>query len=139
VLRPHLLAAGVKPVATAVIGTVRGDLHDIGKNLVGMMLEGAGFAIVDLGTDVSPQSFADAARTHHPELVCLSALLTTTMMAMKDTIDLFSKAGLRDQVKIMVGGAPVTPEFATRIGADGFAPDAASAARLARQLAGVSI
>ena len=137
VLRPHLLEAGVKPVATAVIGTVRGDLHDIGKNLVGMMLEGGGFAIVDLGTDVSPQAFADAVKTHSPELVCMSALLTTTMLAMRDTIELFNRDGLRDQVKIMVGGAPVTQEFATQIGADGFAPDAASAARLARKLAGV--
>ncbi len=137
VLRPHLLEAGVKPVATAVIGTVRGDLHDIGKNLVGMMLEGGGFAIVDLGTDVSPQAFADAVKTHSPELVCMSALLTTTMLAMRDTIETFNRDGLRDQVKVMVGGAPVTQEFATQIGADGFAPDAASAARLARKLAGV--
>lgn len=137
VLRPYLLASGVKPVATAVIGTVRGDLHDIGKNLAGMMLEGVGFRVIDLGVDVSPQKFVDAAREHKPELVGMSALLTTTMNAMKDTIDAFKAQNLRESLKILVGGAPITQAFADQIGADGFAPDAASGARMAMQLVGL--
>jgi 5-methyltetrahydrofolate--homocysteine methyltransferase len=138
ILRPYLLESGVKPVATAVIGTVRGDLHDIGKNLVGMMLEGAGFNVIDLGADVSPQEFVDSTLVHKPQIVGMSALLTTTMMAMQDTIQAFSEYNLREQTKIIVGGAPVTQDFADKIGADGFAPDAAAAARLASQLVGIT-
>lgn len=138
ILRPYLLESGVKPVATAVIGTVRGDLHDIGKNLVGMMLEGAGFNVIDLGSDVSPQEFVDSTLEHKPQIVGMSALLTTTMMAMQETIQAFSEHNLREQTKIIVGGAPVTQDFANKIGADGFAPDAAAAARLASQLVGIS-
>jgi 5-methyltetrahydrofolate--homocysteine methyltransferase len=138
ILRPRLLESGVKPVATAVIGTVRGDLHDIGKNLVGMMLEGAGFNVIDLGADVSPQEFVDSTLEHKPQIVGMSALLTTTMMAMQETIQAFSEHNLREQTKIIVGGAPVTQDFADKIGADGFAPDAAAAARLASQLVGIA-
>lgn len=137
ILRPHLLEAGIEPVATAVIGTVRGDLHDIGKNLVGMMLEGAGFDVIDLGADVSPLAFVESVREHKPQIVGMSALLTTTMMAMKDTIVALSEHSLRDQIKVLVGGAPVTQDFASQIGADGYAPDAAAAARLATQLVSV--
>lgn len=138
ILRPHLLESGVEPVATAVIGTVRGDLHDIGKNLVGMMLEGAGFNVIDLGSNVSPQMFVDSTLEHKPQIVGMSALLTTTMMAMQDTIEVFLNHNLRDQIKIIVGGAPVTQEFSDQIGADGYAPDAAAAARLAIQLVGIA-
>jgi 5-methyltetrahydrofolate--homocysteine methyltransferase len=138
ILRPRLLESGVKPVATAVIGTVRGDLHDIGKNLVGMMLEGAGFNVIDLGADVSPQEFVDSTLENKPQIVGMSALLTTTMMAMQETIQAFSEHNLREQTKIIVGGAPVTQDFADKIGADGFAPDAAAAARLASQLVGIA-
>ena len=134
VLRP-LLAEGSKIGAgKLVVGTVQGDLHDIGKNLVKMMMEGAGFEIVDLGTDVKPQDFVEAVREHKPDLVGMSALLTTTMVNMKTTIEALQEAGLRDSVKIMVGGAPVTQEFATDIGADAFAPDAAAAVDIAREL-----
>ncbi|MCK4725063.1 MAG: cobalamin-dependent protein, partial [Anaerolineales bacterium] len=121
---------------SAVIGTVAGDLHDIGKNLVVMMMEGSGFKVVDLGTDVSPQSFVDAVLEHHPDIVGMSALLTTTMPSMSTTIESLTEAGLRDQVKILIGGAPVTQEYATQVGADGFAPDASSAARKAKELMG---
>jgi len=133
-LRPSLAAANVKAVGKVVIGTVQGDLHDIGKNLVAMMLEGAGFEIVDLGTDVSPQKFVDAVRQHQPQLVGLSALLTTTMPKMKDTVEALKEAGLRDRVKVMIGGAPVTDKYAGDIGADLYAPDASSAATRAKQL-----
>jgi 5-methyltetrahydrofolate--homocysteine methyltransferase len=118
----------------AVIGAVQGDIHDIGKNLVKMMMEGAGFEIVDLGTDVKPQDFVAAVREHKPDLVGMSALLTTTMVNMKATIEALQEAGLRDSVKIMVGGAPVTQEYARDIGADAFAPDAAAAVDIAREL-----
>jgi 5-methyltetrahydrofolate--homocysteine methyltransferase len=134
VLRP-LLAEGSKIGAgKLVVGTVQGDLHDIGKNLVKMMMEGAGFEIVDLGTDVKPQDFVAAVREHKPDLVGMSALLTTTMVNMKATIEALQEAGLRDSVKIMVGGAPVTQEYAKDIGADAFAPDAAAAVDIAREL-----
>jgi 5-methyltetrahydrofolate--homocysteine methyltransferase len=134
VLRP-LLAEGSKIGAgKLVVGTVQGDLHDIGKNLVKMMMEGAGFEIVDLGTDVKPQDFVEAVREHKPDLLGMSALLTTTMVNMKTTIEALQEAGLRDSVKIMVGGAPVTQEFAKDIGADAFAPDAAAAVDIAREL-----
>lgn len=125
-LEPLLAAAGVKPKYTAVIGTVQGDLHDIGKNLVAMMLKGANFGIVDIGTNVAPEKFVAAAKEHGAQIVCLSALLTTTMPAMRDTVVAIRAAGL-DGVKILVGGAPVTQEFCDEIGADGYSPDAASA------------
>ena len=138
ILRPHLLQSGAKPVGTIIIGTVAGDMHDIGKNLVGMMLEGNGFAVIDLGVDVAPAKFVAAVQEHQPALVGMSALLTTTMPGIKLTIDALDKAGLRGSVKIMVGGAPVTEEFARTIGADGFAPDAGGAARHARALLGLT-
>ena len=130
VLRPYLVAEDVKPVGVIAIGTVKGDLHDIGKNLVAMMVEGAGFEVKDLGTDVAPEAFIEAIR-EGASVVGLSALLTTTMPRIADTIAAINDAGLRDQVKIMVGGAPVTAEYAEQIGADGYAPDASQAARLA--------
>ena len=133
VLRPHLVAAGVKPIGTVLVGTVSGDLHDIGKNLVIMMLEGTGFRVVDLGVDVPPDKFVAAVREHEPQLVGMSALLTTTMMGMKATIEALKKAGVRDQVKVMIGGAPVTQRFADEIGADIYAADASSSARKAKE------
>jgi len=133
-LRPHLIAANVQPIGKVLIGTVQGDLHDIGKNLVGMMLEGAGFEVVDLGTDVSPEKYVRAAQELHPDLVACSALLTTTMVRMKDVIAAFDAAGLRPQTKVIVGGAPVTEAYAREIGADLYAPDAAAAASRARDL-----
>jgi len=134
VLRPLLAESDVTGVGKYLIGTVAGDLHDIGKNLVRMMLEGAGFETVDLGKDVKPETFVAAVREHRPNILGLSALLTTTMSAMKTTIEALEEAGLRDSVKIMVGGAPVTAAFAQEIGADGYAPDAASAVDVAREL-----
>lgn len=131
ILRPALVASGTKSAGKAVICTVRGDLHDIGKNLVKMMLEGQGIEVVDLGVDVDPAIVVDAVRDQHPDLVCLSALLTTTMMGQRDTIEALKDAGLRSKVKVMVGGAPVTQGFADEIGADGYAADAASAAETA--------
>ena len=119
-----------------VIGTVAGDLHDIGKNLVKMMLEGAGFEVVDLGVDVSAEKFVNSAREKKANIIGLSALLTTTMPGMKAVIDTLKEAGLRDQIKVMIGGAPITQDFADEIGADGFAPDASSAVRKAKQLVG---
>jgi 5-methyltetrahydrofolate--homocysteine methyltransferase len=136
VLRPLLAESDVPSAGKYVIGTVKGDLHDIGKNLVKMMLEGAGFETVDLGTDVEPQDFVAAVREHKPEVVGMSALLTTTMVQMRATIEALVEAGLRDEVKIMVGGAPVTEAFAQEIGADAYAPDAASAVDSARVLTG---
>ncbi|MBI5031034.1 MAG: corrinoid protein [Chloroflexi bacterium] len=132
-LRPALIAANVKSAGKVVVGTVQGDLHDIGKNLVAMMLEGAGFEVVDLGVDVSPQKFVDAIKEHQPNFVGLSALLTTTMPKMKSTIDALNAAGIRPNVKVMIGGAPVTQRYATEIGADIFSPDAATAARRAKE------
>ena len=132
-LKPHLASTDIKVAGKVAIGTVKGDLHDIGKNLVAMMLEGAGFEIIDLGVDVSPESFVDAVQ-EGANLIGMSALLTTTMTNMGATIEALKAAGLRDKVKVMVGGAPVTEEFAKSIGADAFAPDASSATRVARQL-----
>jgi 5-methyltetrahydrofolate--homocysteine methyltransferase len=132
ILKPKLVAADVKPVGKVVIGTVKGDLHDIGKNLVSIMLEGAGFEIHDLGSDVLPEKFVEAVKTFQPEIVCMSALLTTTMTNMPVTVEAIKQAGLRDKVKIMVGGAPVTDAYAKQIGADGYAQDASAAARLAQ-------
>ena len=132
-LRPHLVDEGVPTVATVAIGTVKGDLHDIGKNLVAMMLEGAGFEIVDLGVDVCPERFVQAIE-EGADVVGLSALLTTTMVNMGDVIAAVTAAGLRERARIVVGGAPITAEFAQSIGADGYAPDASSAVRLVRGL-----
>lgn len=131
VLRPQLVADDVKPFGIVALGTVKGDLHDIGKNLVAMMVEGAGFEINDLGTDVAPEAFVDAVR-QGASVIGLSALLTTTMPMIGKTIEAIEAAGLREQVKIMVGGAPVTANFARQIGADGYAPDASQAAKLAK-------
>ncbi|MHB1157807.1 MAG: corrinoid protein [Phycisphaerales bacterium] len=132
-LEPELVKAGIKPKFTAVIGTVQGDLHDIGKNLVAMMWKGANFGVVDLGTNVAADKFVAAVKQHNAQVVGLSALLTTTMPAMKSTVEALKQAGLTS-VKVVIGGAPITQEFATQIGADGFAPDAASAVDVARQL-----
>jgi len=134
VLRPLLAESGVPSAGKYLIGTVQGDLHDIGKNLVKMMLEGAGFETVDLGVDVQADAIVDAVREHQPRVLGMSALLTTTMVNMKATIEALEEAGLRDSVKIMVGGAPVTAAFAEEIGADAYAPDAASAVDVARSL-----
>ena len=136
ILQPLLVDADVEPVGQVVIGTVSGDMHDIGKNLVGMMLEGAGFKIIDLGTDVSPEKFIEAIKSNGVDIVGMSALLTTTMPAMERTIKAITEAGVREQVKIIVGGAPVTAEYAQEIGADGFAADASQAATLAKRLVG---
>ena len=138
ILRPLLVEAGVKNVGKVVLGTVHGDLHDIGKNLVGMMLEGAGFEVIDLGTDVPPQKFVDAVKQHQPDIVGMSALLTTTTKSMPATLNALAEAGVRDQVKVIIGGAPITDDFARKIGADGFAADAGSAARAARALMGLA-
>jgi len=135
-LRPLLVEAGAKPLGTVAIGTVQGDLHDIGKNLVAMMLEGAGFAIKDLGTNTSPDKFVQAVKDG-AIIVALSALLTTTMPSMKNTIEALKTAGLRENVKVMIGGAPVTQAYAEQIGADGYSGDASSAVRLAKSLIGV--
>ena len=136
VLEPVLVKTGVEPVGVLVIGTVKGDLHDIGKNLVAMMMKGAGFKVVDLGIDVSPEKFVEAAKEHDPDVVGLSALLTTTMPMMKDTIEALRAAGLR--AKVIIGGAPVTQAYAEEIGADGYAPDAASAVDVAKGLVAAS-
>mgnify|MGYP001860846057 FL=1 len=132
VLKPALADSGVEPVGTAVICTVKGDLHDIGKNLVKMMIEGTGIRVIDLGVDCSAEKIVEAVKENSADIVCLSALLTTTMMYQKDIIDALKAAGLRDKVKVMVGGAPVTQAFADEIGADAYTPDAASAAEKAR-------
>jgi 5-methyltetrahydrofolate--homocysteine methyltransferase len=137
-LKPHLTEDDVTTVGKAVLGTVKGDLHDIGKNLVRMMMEGTGFEVVDLGTDVPPDKFVAAVQEHSPQLVGMSALLTTTMPAMKDTIEALAEAGVRDRVKVIIGGAPVTQEYSDKIGADGYAPDASSATRKAKELLGAA-
>ena len=134
ILKPKLVEADIEPVGTVAAGTVKGDLHDIGKNLVCMMLEGAGFEIVDLGTDVSPESFVGAVKNEGVDVVAMSALLTTTMPNMKTTLDALEEAGVRDKVRVMVGGAPVTQAYADEIGADGYAADASHAATLAKEL-----
>jgi len=136
VLRPSLAESGASTLGKVVIGTVAGDLHDIGKNLVSMMLQGAGFEIVDLGTDVSPEQFVEAVRSEGANLVGMSALLTTTMPKMKTTIEALAEAGLSDQVSVLVGGAPVTAAYAEQIGADAYAGDAVGAVDTARQLLG---
>jgi 5-methyltetrahydrofolate--homocysteine methyltransferase len=136
-LRPYLVAADIKPTGKVVIGTVKGDLHDIGKNLVAVMLQGAGFQVVDLGVDVAAERFVQAARETGADLVALSALLTTTMPGMVTVVEALQKAGLHGQVKVLIGGAPINQAFADHIGADGFAPDAAVAADRAREMVGV--
>jgi len=134
-LKPLLVSADVKSAGKVAIGTVKGDLHDIGKNLVAMMLEGAGFEVKDLGVDVTPEAFVKAAQ-EGAQLIGMSALLTTTMSNMEVTVQALKNAGLREQVKVFIGGAPVTQEYANKIGVDGFAADASSATRVARQLVG---
>ena len=134
VLKPLLVEAGVKARGKVVIGTVEGDLHDIGKDLVAMVLEGAGFEVVNLGAEITAEQFVKAAKKHEPDILGMSALLTTTMIHMPEVIDALQQAGLRDQIKVMIGGAPVTQEYADKIGADGYAPDAASATKLAKSL-----
>lgn len=133
-LRPHLIAADVQPLGRVVIGTVQGDLHDIGKNLVGMMMEGAGFEVIDLGVDVKPEELVEAINEHKPDIVALSALLTTTMGNMKTAIDMMKEAGIRSDLKMMIGGALVTQDYADEIDADGFSPDASQAANKAKTL-----
>jgi 5-methyltetrahydrofolate--homocysteine methyltransferase len=135
IIRPLLVESGAETAGKVLLGTVKGDLHDIGKNLVGMMCEGAGFEIIDLGKDVEPDAFVEAVKEHKPIIVGMSALLTTTMRAMERTIKALEEAGVRDTVKIMIGGAPVTQDFSDQIGADGYAANAASASELARQFA----
>jgi len=132
VLKPALAKAGVQPVGKAIICTVKGDLHDIGKNLVKMMIEGNGIEVIDLGVDVPSEKVVEAVQNSDAKVLCLSALLTTTMLAQKDVIDALNTAGVRDKVKIMVGGAPVTQSYADEIGADAYTPDAASAAEVCR-------
>jgi 5-methyltetrahydrofolate--homocysteine methyltransferase len=134
VLKPHLMQANIKSAGKVLAGTVKGDLHDIGKNLVCMMLEGAGFEIHDLGTDVSPEKFVNVLQEQEADIVALSALLTTTMPNMKATIEALRKAGLRERVKVIIGGAPVTEGYAQQIGADGYSPDASRAVSLAKSL-----
>jgi 5-methyltetrahydrofolate--homocysteine methyltransferase len=133
VLKPRLIEHAVQSSGTVAIGTVEGDLHDIGKNLVAMMLKGSGFEVVDLGTDVPPERFIDAIRAG-ADVVAMSALLTTTMTSMKDVVEAIGTAGLRDKVRIIVGGAPITARYAAEIGADGYAPDASKAVRKVREL-----
>ncbi len=135
-LEPKLVEAGVKPLGNIVFGTVKGDLHDIGKNLVIMMLKGAGFNVIDLGTDVAPEAFVTAAKEHEAQAVGLSALLTTTMPMMEATVKAFKEAGV--DIKIMIGGAPVTQEYCDKIGASGYSEDAASAVDLAKELINVA-
>ena len=134
VLRPHLVATGAKPIGKMVLGTVKGDIHDIGKNLVGMMCEGAGFEVINLGFDVDPEKFVTAVKENQPDIVGMSAMLTTTMLAMGYTIRALKEAGLRDSVKVIIGGAPVDTEIAESIGADGYAYNSPTAVELAKQL-----
>ncbi|MCJ7640552.1 MAG: cobalamin-dependent protein, partial [Desulfobacterales bacterium] len=135
-LRPKLVESGAKLTGKILIGTVKGDLHDIGKNLVGMLLEGAGYQVVDLGIEVSPEKLVEEVKVKQPEMVGMSALLTTTMPRMKEVVESLVESGLRSRVKVIVGGAPVTEKFAQDIGADGYAPDAASAVEMVRKLIG---
>ena len=138
VLRPELVASGAQLIGTIVMGTVKGDLHDIGKNLVGMLCEGAGFEVIDLGFNVEPETCIEAIKQHQPHIVGLSAMLTTTMRAMAQTIKAIEEAGLRDQVKVMVGGAPVDAAFAERIGADGYGSNAPAGSDLAKKFVGAA-
>ena len=133
-LQPLLTARGAESKGKVLIGTVQGDLHDIGKNIVGSMLEGAGFQVINLGNDVTPQKFVDGIKAHDPQIIAMSALLTTTMTSMETTVKAICEAGLRDKVKIMIGGAPVSPQFSEKIGADGYSDNANGAVKLARTL-----
>lgn len=133
ILKPKLIEVGAKPIAKAVIGTVKGDVHDIGKNMLGMMLEGAGLEVVDLGYDVPPEKFVEAIKEENPQILGMSALLSTTMVELPVVIDALKEAGIRDQVKVIVGGAPVTQKYADDIGADGYGDDAATGADAARK------
>ncbi|AET68270.1 methyltransferase cognate corrinoid protein [Desulfosporosinus orientis DSM 765] len=133
-VKPLILSGEIPSAGKIVIGTVKGDLHDIGKNLVSMMLESAGYTIINLGVDAGPEKFVQAVKEHQPGVIGMSALLTTTMLAMKDTIELLKEEGLRDKVKVIIGGAPISQDFSDEIGADGFAPDAGSAADLCKKL-----
>jgi 5-methyltetrahydrofolate--homocysteine methyltransferase len=137
ILKPHLLREGVEPIGRIVIGTVKGDMHDIGKNLVGIMLQGLGIEVIDLGLNAPPEKFVEAIHAHHPQLVGLSAMLTTTMLVMKKTVEVIDAAGLRSRVKIIIGGAPVTQRFAAEIGADGYAKDAVTAVDKVKELLGI--
>ena len=134
ILKPLLAEAAAKPRGKVVLGTVKGDLHDIGKNLVGMMLQGSGFEVIDLGADVAPQRFVEAVQSTAPHFVMMSALLTTTMLSMKDTVEALKAAGLRERVKVAVGGAPVTQRFCDEVGADFYAPSATGAVTKAKAL-----
>ena len=138
ILKPLIAATGAKPIGTFVMGTVKGDIHDIGKNLCNIMLEGAGFEVHDLGVNVPPEKFIEAIQEYKPETVGMSAFLTTTMPMFKTNIEAITEAGLRDQVKILVGGAPVTQEYCDTVGADGFAPDASATVRLTKRLMGIT-
>lgn len=138
ILQPLIAASGAEPLGTFLMGTVKGDIHDIGKNLCNVMLEGAGFTVIDLGVNVDPEVFVEAIRTHKPDAVGMSAFLTTTMPMFKTNIEAITQAGLRDQVKILVGGAPVNQEYCDIVGADGFAPDANSCVRLTKILLGIA-
>jgi len=138
ILRPILVAQDIKPLGKVVIGTVKGDLHEIGKNLVSMMLEGSGFQIIDLGTDAAPEKFLEAINTHKPDIVGMSALLTTTMVNMEKTLQLLEANGVRKGLKVIIGGAPISQKYADEIGADGYAPDASQAVVIARQLIGAA-
>ena len=138
ILKPLLVESGVQMLGKVLLGTVKGDLHDIGKNLVAMMCEGAGFEVKDLGKDITPEEFVEAVKEFDPDVLGMSALLTTTMRTMESTIKVLEEAGVRDKVKVMIGGAPVTRAFADQIGADGYASNAASAAELAKQLVGAA-
>ncbi len=138
ILKPKLAEGGVQPLGKVIMGTVKGDLHDIGKNLVSMMMEGAGFEVVDLGIDVPADKFVQAIKDEKPQVIGMSALLTTTMVQIRENLKVFQEAGVRDQVKVLIGGAPVTQKFADEIGADGYAPDAASAADSAKELMGIA-
>lgn len=137
ILQPHLIKTGVKPVGRVLIGTVKGDLHDIGKNIVGMMFKGAGFEVIDCGIDVSPETFIKLTKENQTDILAMSSLLTTSMPFMKDVIDLVRAEGLDRDIRTMVGGAPVTQGFADKIGADGYADDASSAVDKARELLGI--
>jgi 5-methyltetrahydrofolate--homocysteine methyltransferase len=135
-VKPLLKGQKITSKGKFMIGTVKGDMHDIGKNLVALMMESSGFEVINIGIDISPERFADAVREHKPHILGLSAMLTTTMLAMQDTIEGLKEAGLRDTVKVMIGGAPVAEDFAMEIGADGYAPDGGSAAEVAQRLLG---
>ena len=137
IIKPELVASDYEPLGKVVLGTVKGDLHDIGKNLVAIMVEGAGFEVIDKGVDVSPQDFVQAAIENDAQIIGLSALLTTTMPSMKETIEVLQESGYRDKIKVIIGGAPVTQKYADEIGADGYSRDAAGAAQLCKALLGV--